>query len=127
MLTFLKAQAAAITGSAVDFLIYGLLVHFTGNSPVMVSLATAEGAVCGGIVNFIIVRKWVFNEGQNRTRVQIVRYILVWLGSILLNTSGMYLITYFFPNVNFAISRILVSIMVGVFYNYMLQKRFVFK
>jgi len=126
MLTFLKAQLAAIIGSIADFLIYALLVQLTGHSPAMVSLATAEGAVCGGIVNFIIARKWVFNEGQGSTTVQVARYILVWTGSILLNAAGMYLLTYFTP-VHYIIARILVSILVGVFYNYFLQKRFVFK
>ena len=126
MLTFLKAQAAAIIGSLVDFLVYALLVQLTGNTPAMVSLATAEGAVCGGVVNFLIIRTWVFNEGQNKKHVQVIRYILVWAGSILLNSSGMYLITYF-TTINYAIARILVSVLVGVFYNYFLQKRFVFK
>ena len=126
MLTFLKAQLAAITGSAVDFLIYALMVQLTGNSPAMISLATAEGAVSGGVINFIIARKWVFNEGQHKARVQVARYILVWAGSILLNSLGMYLVTYFTP-INYMVARILVSVLVGVVYNYFLQKRFVFK
>ena len=126
MLTFLKAQLAAITGSAVDFLIYALMVQLTGNSPAMVSLATAEGAVSGGVINFLIARKWVFNEGQHKARVQIARYILVWAGSILLNSLGMYLLTYF-TTLNYMVARILVSVLVGVSYNYFLQKRFVFK
>jgi putative flippase GtrA len=126
MLTFLKAQLAAITGSAVDFFVYALMVQLTGNSPAMVSLATAEGAVSGGIINFLIARKWVFNEGQHKTRVQVARYILVWAGSILLNSLGMYLVTYF-STLNYMVARILVSVLVGVSYNYFLQKRFVFK
>ena len=126
MLTFLKAQLAAITGSAADFLIYALMVQLTGNSPAMVSLATAEGAVSGGIINFLIARKWVFNEGQKRTGVQVARYILVWTGSILLNSWGMYLMMYF-TTLHHMVARILISILVGVFYNYFLQKRFVFK
>jgi putative flippase GtrA len=126
MLTFLKAQLAAIAGSAVDFLIYALMVQLTGNSPAMVSLATAEGAVSGGVINFLIARKWVFNEGQHTARVQAARYILVWAGSILLNSLGMYLVTYF-TTLNYMVARILVSVLVGVVYNYFLQKRFVFK
>jgi putative flippase GtrA len=126
MLTFLKAQTASIVATAIDYLITNALVLVTGASPAMVALASVEGAACGGIVNFIINRSWVFNEGQNRTRVQITRYILVWTGSVLLNASGMYLFTYF-TTINVAISKILVSVLVGVFYNYFLQKRFVFK
>ncbi len=126
MLTFLKAQVSAIIGSVADFLIYILLVQLTDTTPRMVVLATIEGAVCGGIVNFIISRSWVFNEGRNNTRVQIMRYLLVWAGSIALNAAGMHLFKYY-TTVNYIIARIIVSVVVGVFYNYFLQKRFVFK
>jgi len=126
MLVFLKAQGAAIIGSVIDFLVFTMMVQLTGNTPVRVSLATAEGAFCGGLVNFLIVRKWVFNEGLKGTHVQAGRYILVWAGSILLNSSGMFLIRYF-TRVDEYIARVLVSIIVGVTYNYALQKRFVFK
>ncbi|MEP6747922.1 MAG: GtrA family protein [Bacteroidota bacterium] len=126
MLTFLKAQTASIIASLVDYLITNAVVLVAGASPSMVALASVEGAACGGVVNFIINRTWVFNEAQSRTRVQITRYVLVWTGSVLLNASGMYLITYF-TTINVAISKILVSVSVGVFYNYFLQKRFVFK
>ena len=125
--TFLKAQAAAITGSAADFLVFSVMVLFIGSTPDKLSIATAIGAFCGGLVNFIIGRKWVFNEGQKGTHVQAGRYILVWAGSILLNSRGVYWVTTYFTTLNFLIARILVSILVGVTYNYFLQKRFVFK
>ena len=48
MLIFLKAQAAAMAGSAADFLMYAVLVQLTGNTPVLLSAATAEGAVTAG-------------------------------------------------------------------------------
>ncbi len=127
MLTFLKAQAAAITGSAADFLIYTVIFQLTAHTPTMIAMATAEGAVCGGTINFLIVRNWVFNEGQGKKHVQVMRYILVWAGSIVLNAAGMYLLIYYTTN-SYAISkRIFISVLVGVFYNYFLQKRFVFK
>ena len=126
MVTFLKAQAASIIGSAADFLVYMVMVQLTANTPGMVSLATAEGAIAGGIVNFLISRKWVFSGGQKRKHVQALRYVLVWIGSILLNSLGMYLISYY-TTLNFAVARVLVGVLIGVTYNYSLQKRFVFK
>lgn len=126
MLTFLKAQAASLIASAADYIITVSLVQLTGATPSLVSLASVEGAACGGIINFIINRSFVFSEGRNRPRVQIMRYILVWTGSVLLNASGMYLVTYF-TSIDVKISKILVSLLVGIFYNYFLQKRFVFK
>jgi len=127
MLIFLKAQAAAITGSAIDFLVFTIMVQLIGGTPNELSLATAVGAFCGGLINFIIVRKWVFSEGQKGAHVQAGRYILVWAGSILLNSRGMYLITTYSTTIDKYTARVLVSILVGVFYNYFLQKRFVFK
>jgi putative flippase GtrA len=126
MLTFLKAQMSSLIASATDYLVTVLLVKLTGASPGLVALASVEGAVCGGIVNFIINRAWVFNDGSKRKRVQIMRYILVWTGSMLLNATGMYLVTYF-TTIDIAISKILVSLLVGFGYNYFLQKQFVFK
>jgi putative flippase GtrA len=126
MLTFLKAQTASIIASTADWLITVSLVQLTGATPVLVSLASAEGAVSGGIINFIITRSWVFNEGQKKRHIQAMRYLLVWTGSVLLNASGMYLVTYF-TTMDVKISKILVSVLVGVSYNYFLQKRFVFK
>jgi putative flippase GtrA len=126
MLTFLKAQMSSLIASATDYLVTVLLVKLTGATPGLVALASVEGAVCGGIVNFIINRRWVFSDGSKSRRVQVIRYILVWTGSMLLNATGMYLVTYF-STIDIAISKILVSLLVGFGYNYFLQKRFVFK
>ncbi|MEO5594796.1 MAG: GtrA family protein [Chitinophagaceae bacterium] len=123
MLTFLKAQTSSLIASAADFLVTVLLVELTGTR---IILASVEGTISGGIINFIINRSWVFGEGEKKTQVQIVRYALVWGGNLVLNASGMYLITHY-TSLNYIISKIVISIMVGVFYNYFLQKRFVFK
>jgi putative flippase GtrA len=123
MLTFLKAQAASLVASGADFLITVLLVEIAGINPLP---ALIEGTVCGGIINFIINRYWVFNAGRKKTQVQVIRYSLVWTGSLLLNASGFYLLTHF-TNFHYILSKILVSLLVGFLYNYFLQKRFVFK
>ena len=127
MVTFLKAQAAAITGSVIDMLVFFVMAHLIGKTPDELSIATAVGAFCGGLVNFMIVRKWVFSDGQKGAHVQAGRYMLVWAGSIFLNARGVYFVTTYFATINFLVARILVSILVGVTYNYFLQKRFVFK
>ena len=128
MLVFLKAQASSIIASAADFLVTVLLVKLTGRTPMLVAMASVEGAISGGIVNFIINRSWVFNGsgGRQKTAAQAARYMLVWAGSMLLNAGGMYLFAYF-TTVSIAISKIFVSVLVGVLYSYVLQKRFVFK
>jgi putative flippase GtrA len=116
MLTFLKAQAAS-------FLITILLVELTGAGPVP---ASVEGNISGGIINFIINRTWVFGDGEKKVHIQVLRYILVWWGNLALSALGMYLFTHY-TNINYVVAKIFVSMVLGIFYNYFLQKRFVFK
>lgn len=114
---------SSLIASAADFLITVLLVELTGTRVV---LASVEGTISGGIINFIINRSWVFAEGEKKARVQLFRYALVWTGNLALNASGMYLVTHY-TNLNYILSKIFVSLLVGIFYNYYLQKKFVFK
>ncbi|HTE10832.1 MAG TPA: GtrA family protein [Chitinophagaceae bacterium] len=123
MLTFLKAQTSSLIASAADFLITVLLVELTGTR---IILASVEGTLSGGIINFIINRYWVFSGGEKKKRVQIFRYTMVWTGNLALNASGMYLVTHY-TDLNYIVSKIFISVLVGVLYNYFLQKRFVFK
>ena len=57
---------------------------------------------------------------------QILKYILVWNGNLLLTSSGIFLVTHYME-INYAISKIMISVLVGISYNYLLQKNFVFK
>lgn len=125
MRVFIKAQAASLTASAVDFLITTVLVKSVG---VYYMAATVLGTISGGIVNFIIGRHWVF-EGRNKAvKAQSIRYLFVWCGNLLLNAAGVFLFTQYVFGVKYIIlSKIIVSVLVGFFYNYFLQKRFVFK
>ena len=123
MLTFLKAQASSIIASGFDFLTTVLLVELAG---VHALPASIEGSVCGGIINFVINRLWVFNGNQHKTTVQMLRYAMVWVGSLSLNASGYWLLIHF-TGLYYVLSKLLVSILVGVLFNYVLQKRFVFK
>ncbi|MFL9485476.1 GtrA family protein [Chitinophagaceae bacterium LWZ2-11] len=125
MRVFIKAQAASLTASAVDFLITTVLVKWVG---VYYMAATVLGTISGGIVNFIIGRHWVF-EGRNKeVKVQSIKYLFVWCGNLLLNAAGVFLFTQYVFGIKYIIlSKIIVSVLVGFFYNYFLQKRFVFK
>ena len=75
-----------------------------------------------------------------KKRYVAIRYLIVWGGSIFLNTSGIYLMTellkkiisfaefptYFADNI-FIISKIVVSLLVGFFWNYNMHRFFVYK
>jgi putative flippase GtrA len=123
MITFLKAQMSSIIGSAADFLLTILLVEFGLAGPVAASVA---GSVCGGILNFSINRELVFADGEKGTYTQLFRYALVWTGSLTLNALGLYIATRM-TNVNYVVAKTIISIAVGISFNYFLQKKFVFK
>ena len=123
MVTFLKANAASLIASAVDYFITIFLVNFF---KIDVVLASMTGTICGGITNFLIGKLWVFTAGSSTTAKQALRYLLVWCGNLVLNTSGVYVCTKLI-GLHYVFSKVLVSLLVAFGYNYPLQKRFVFK
>lgn len=123
MVTFLKAQASSLIATAADFLLTILLKEVF---MVWYLAATTAGTICGGITNFLLGRNWVFPSTEKKAGIQAFRYIMVWLGNLALNAGG----TYFFTSIagiKYWISKILVSLIVGIGYNYVLQKFFVFR
>ncbi len=120
--TFIKAQASSLTASAVDFLVTYLLKQLFHWS----ILASVLGTVTGGVVNFLMNRSWVFEAHNKKIHFHAIKYILVWVGNLLLVTGGVFLLTKY-GRVELVTAKIMVSLVVGYFYNYILQKRFVFK
>ena len=119
----LKAQAAAATGTAVDFLV---TIGCVEGLHCWYLLATALGNAAGGLTNFYLGRHLVFKAAQQRARPQGVRYLVVWLGSMLLNAGGVYLLTELL-HANYLISKVVVSLVVGIGFNYFMQLHFVFR
>jgi putative flippase GtrA len=123
MITFTKAQLAAILATGVDFAITFLLLRVAG-APIVASGAT--GTICGGVTNFLIGRNWVFNAQEEKWAAQLNRYVLVWIGNLVLNVSGLWLLTHY-TGLKDMFAKIITAVTVAVCYNYPLQKRFVFK
>jgi putative flippase GtrA len=116
-----QASSAVATGS--DF---GLLFLLTEHFHVWYVIATACGAFTGALVNFLLNRYWTFKAAHDEIHHQALRYALVSGGSLLLNTGGVWLLTES-THLHYSISVILVSTLVGFFFNYPLQRHFVFK
>lgn len=123
MVTFLKANISSTIASFFDYLITILLVRFFR---VDVVVASATGTVCGGIMNFMIGRNWVFESKTRKVHQQAWRYSIVWGGNLFLNTGGVYVLTKILK-LHYLPSKLFVSLLVGFGYNYTLQKRYVFK
>jgi len=124
MKTFLKAQATSMIATLTDYLVFGLLHEFFH---VWYLIANVIGVVSGGIMNFILGRYWAFSSKEEEIKGQAVKFFIVWAGNLLLNTTGVYMLTQWFGEANALYAKIIVSIVVGIGYNYVLQKFFVFK
>ncbi|MGN0233034.1 MAG: GtrA family protein [Bacteroidaceae bacterium] len=132
---FGKAQVSSLFSTAFDFLVTAMIYEITKH----VVISTATGAISGGIVNCITNYCWTF-RGTTRTKRAIAwSYALVWTGSFVLNTSG----TEWgvkswkaFCDTNtempvgitcVLIVKAVVGILVAVFWNFMMQKYYVYK
>jgi len=123
MKTFLKANIASLTASFCD---YAITVIFKQFLQIDAVLASISGTIFGGIINFFICRHWVFDSKEISIHFQTKRYLLVWIGNLLLNSLGVYLLIKVI-GIQYIIAKITCSVIVAVAYNYPLQKGYVFK
>jgi len=122
MLSFFKVQAASIAGSIVDYLVTMVLVS---GFHCWYLVASVTGNIFGAATLFVLCRKWIFRAVKGSMRLQMVRFVGVFAGNMVLASGGIYILTHFF-NVHYMISKTVVSVLLGVSYNYIMQKKFVF-
>jgi len=130
MITFTKAQLASLLATGVDFLVTFVLLRWagipSGDASARVTFYGVTGTLCGGFTHFMVSRHWVFDAREQKWLAQVNRYVLVWIGNLVLNASGLYLLTRY-TGIQPMIAKVVTATSVAVFYNYILQKRFVFK
>ncbi len=119
---FIKAQFASAAATVVDF---GITILLKEGCGLWYLFSTSAGTLVGGVTNFMLGRCWVFRVTERPKGTQAMRYILVWVGSMLLNIGGVFLLTSVW-HFNYLVSKVIISLLVGVFFNYYLQKNFVF-
>lgn len=134
--TFLRSAASSQTASWVDMLLGFALFAWLGLAP---WLSTAIGAVAGGIINCIINYRFTFHAQGCPWRAVAVKYGLVWFGSLLLNTFGTQLAYTaldhwpwletmgFNQDGCYAAARLGVSLAVSWFWNFVMQRYFVYR
>ncbi|MDE6041741.1 MAG: GtrA family protein [Muribaculaceae bacterium] len=140
--TFLRSIVSSQAASWSDMLVRVALFSlvFVGLEPFYRSnLSVACGAIVGGIVNCAINYHFTFRAQGQSIRAVIVKYILVWTGSLLLNMYGttfaamglshwdFLLKLGFTADGIFAVSTLLVSLLVSWFWNFALQRYFVYR
>ncbi len=122
-ISFSRYTVSAATATATDFSTLLIGKELFGLDPVT---ATFIGACCGAIVAFVLGRNWTFFNKEGRVSKQGIRFLLVVGGSILLNTFGEYIFTEVWVLSHYMIARVVTAILVGVTYNFPMQRYFVF-
>lgn len=121
--TFVRSVIVSVMATLADYFVSLTLHH---GFKVEEVIATTIGSFCGALVSFYLNRTWAFKSKDGKLTTQAVRYLIVLGVSIFLNSMGVYLLIQT-TNLPFIFERIIVTIVVGVFVNYQLFKRFVFK
>ncbi|MBD5175671.1 MAG: GtrA family protein [Bacteroidales bacterium] len=136
IITYLRSILSSQTASWADYIVCFLLFKLAGMSSFW---ATAAGAFCGGVINCIINYKFTFRAEGCDWRAVVVKYAVVWLGSLLLNAYGTeafynWTRTWQWPaqmgvstDVVFIASRLFISLMVSWFWNFALQRYVVYR
>ena len=121
--TLLRHQVASLVATSVDFSLMILLVEMAKVAP---SAAALAGAGSGAIVNFALNRRHTFPGAREGTRGrQAVRYAVVSAASAALNAAGEHVGTRVL-GVPYVLTRMAVSLVVGLGWNYPLHRGFVF-
>lgn len=121
--TFCKAQLTAQVATFADFCMSLFLAELVGAYYVTASFL---GALTGGLINCSMNYKWVFRpEGMKKKHV-LVKYFMVWGGSIALNTMGTYALTEL-SGQYFIFAKAVVAVIVALFWNYQMQRFFVYR
>lgn len=133
--TFLRSSVAAQLASWLDMGTSILLVALGVSS----WIATPVGAVLGGVVNCCINYKFTFKASDVSPKAVAVKYLLIWIGSVLFNTVGTALLARaldrwhllemmgFTNTGSFATARVIVSLVVSLAWNFLMQKHFVYR
>ncbi len=101
------------------------------------AVSTVCGAVLGGIVNCCLNYRYTFRVRHGSKWAIAVKFFLVWLGSLILNTVGTeyftkwlvgqeMVLTALSRDLCFIVARVSVSLAVSIFWNFLLQRYFVF-
>ena len=122
MKSFIRLQLASIAGSILDFSSTWLWVNIFHAWYVG---ATIAGNLLGGTLLFILCRNWVFRKISGEIPFQAAKFVLVFAGSIVLSSVGVYLLTHF-GSIQYMASKVICSVLLGVSYNYILQAKYVF-
>ena len=144
----LSSQAATWVDNGIAFTLKKALDIFKIKSIILFShriesyvFSTIIGQIFGGLTVCFLNYKFTFKPQDLKFRHILLKFFLVWLGSLFLNTYFTFLITEWLkgqplilkvfgaknPDDVFILVKLTVSLLVGFFWNYTMYHRFVYK
>ncbi len=136
--TFLRSAVSSQASGWVDFGVGFIMFAWVFNHHLS-WLATAIGVVAGGIVNCILCYKFTFRAENVPWKAVVVKYALVWIGNLILNSGGTEVVYFLLKKLDFlekigfkpagyySAARLFMSLMVSWFWNFVLQRNFVYR
>ena len=136
--TFLRSAVSSQASGWVDFIVGFVMFYWIFNQHLS-WLATGIGVVAGGIVNCIICYKFTFRAENCSWKAVVVKYALVWIGNLILNSGGtevLYILLkkwHVLEDMGFkaagyySTARLVMSLLVSWFWNFILQRNFVYR
>ena len=121
--SFTKSQVSSAIATILDFVVYVCLVEFAG---VWYVTSAAVSAVFGALMAFLLGRHWSFKAQHGCVYGQGSRFFAVSGLSLVLNALLIYALTDGL-GVHYVASKVVVSVLVGVFINFPLQRHYVFR
>lgn len=135
--TLLRSGASSQLCGWIDMIVSFVLFAFCNMTPWM---STATGAFVGGVFNCIINYRFTFHARDVAWRAVITKFLFVWVGSLLLNSFGTQILYYLIRDWHwltstiglgddsiFLAARLLVSLIVSLAWNFILQRNFVYR
>ncbi len=119
--SLLRFSISSVVATAIDFVAVLLLVKYSGLVP---WLATFLGCGIGAVLNFMINRFWAFGSHESAVG-QIFRYGFVSSSSAMLNAGGVAVLLSL-PTLDFRIAWAIARVAVYLFWNYPLNRHYVF-
>ena len=120
---FLRSQIVSLCATTVDFVISLFLNLYLS---VYYVTATSIGSFFGAFTSFILGRNWAFLNRHGHIRKQVFRFITLNIFSIFANTTGVFFFKETFE-ISFFASRLIVAVIIGVCFNFSMNRYFVFR
>lgn len=120
---FVRSQIVSLTATSIDLILSIFLYEVFA---IYYVTATSLGSLVGAITSFLLGRNWAFLNKQGKIRRQVFRFIIISVFSIFANTTGVFFFKENFE-LSFFVSRVIVAVLVGVFFNFFMNRYFVFR